>query len=72
MGMANCTATNAAGHQCAWPEGHKKYGFVGISGPTKNTAVPVHGYWNPSGYWEVWPVVAAPATPATAPTTKGT
>jgi hypothetical protein len=63
--MPNCTSVNGAGHQCCWPDGHKKHGFVGIGGPT-NPAVPVHGYWNALGFWEIWP-----ATPAPAQATKG-
>jgi hypothetical protein len=61
--MANCAAVNGAGHQCTWPEGHKKYGFVGITEPSttsKSPAVGVHGYWNPLGFWEIWPAVPVP------------
>jgi hypothetical protein len=65
--MPNCTAVNGAGHQCAWPEGHKKHGFVGMSGPGSGSspAVEVHGYYNQLGFWEVWPAtIPAPAPPA--------
>jgi len=57
--MANCAAVNGAGHQCSWPEGHKKHGFVGIgpTAPNTNPVVAVHGYWNPLGFWEIWPVL---------------
>jgi hypothetical protein len=62
--MATRTEVNGAGHQCSFPLGHKKHGFVGIQSATPTTAptsahptVEVHGYWNPQGYWEIWPVV---------------
>jgi hypothetical protein len=44
--------------------GHTKHGFIGI-GPTPaypTPAVPVHGYYNPQGFWEIW--IVAPAPPA--------
>lgn len=62
--MATCTAVNGAGHRCSWPLGHTKHGFIGI-GPTPaypTPAVPVHGYYNPQGFWEIW--IVAPAPPA--------
>ena len=65
--MATRTSVNGAGHQCSWPLGHTKHGFVGISEPTAASARPtvaVHGYWNALGYWEIWPAVPTPTAPA--------
>jgi hypothetical protein len=64
--MPNCTSVNGAGHQCVWPEGHKKQGFVGLgpNPPNPYPAVAVHGYWNALGYWEIWPAVPTPTAPA--------
>jgi hypothetical protein len=71
--MAKCAAVNGAGHQCGWDAGHSKFGFVGITSAPgvsvaatpagKRPTIAVHGYWNPTGFWEIWPVAAAaPAT----------
>lgn len=61
----NCEAVNKAGHQCVWPIGHSRHGFVGIGGSAPDMpVVPVHGYYNSAlCIWEVWPVATTPPKP---------